>query len=444
MTEAHTNNNPSSQTPPSNPEATSHNSQEPPPDHKPASPDTTETPTPNDNSPTTSAETTTTNTKPTSPTEPPTTNTTTPKAAANTTSPTKKPKVKVAATSAAPTADGNGNGNGNGNSTGSSRPRHHQQQQQQQPMAFGIAGVRAQGSPFREWREIELWPGVKGEGYSRAADSVFLFMPSLDAAFECGTSSGRQPHELFITHTHADHARNVAYECKRGAQHRAKGRSGVLVYVPKPAVPLIHAFLKAEIEMSNCCEFDERIASPYEIIGLSPGDVRDMDTCGGNAYSFEVFECIHTVPCIGYGIMRKAQKLKAEYQILSGVEIAKLRKNGVEVSGTVTTPIFAFLGDTHPSIFDKNPRIFDYPTIMCECTFITDDDSLEENADKYGHCYWSQLRHYVSNHKQTRFILHHFSLRYTTAEIRDFFQLLAQKGELDNVSLFLCDRGDAF
>jgi hypothetical protein len=46
----------------------------------------------------------------------------------------------------------------------------------------------------------------------------------------------------------------------------------------------------------------------------------------------EVIQCDHTVPTVGYGFSERRTKLKEQYSALSGAEIGKLRKTGVEVA----------------------------------------------------------------------------------------------------------------
>lgn len=73
---------------------------------------------------------------------------------------------------------------------------------------------------------------------------------------------------------------------------------------------------------------------------------------------------------------------------LPGSEIAKLRKSGVEVSEDSFHPLFVFMGDTHITVFKQNPGLFNYPTIVVECTFIKDEAEVRERADRDGHIHW--------------------------------------------------------
>ncbi|WP_344845154.1 hypothetical protein [Nonomuraea dietziae] len=70
--------------------------------------------------------------------------------------------------------------------------------------------------------------------------------------------------------------------------------------------------------------------------------------------------------------------------------MARKRQEGIDVDVAIRRPLFAFLGDTHVSVFERNPWLFDYPVIITECTFL--EDTELERANRVGHTVWSQLR----------------------------------------------------
>jgi len=100
--------------------------------------------------------------------------------------------------------------------------------------------------------------------------------------------------------------------------------------------------------------------------------------------------------------------------------MARKRDEGITVDEEVLRPMFAFLGDTHVNVFQRNPWLFDYPVIITECTYL--DDSQRERADLVGHTVWSQLRPVVEAHPETLFVLTHFSLRHSDQEVLTFFR----------------------
>ncbi|MEV5571743.1 hypothetical protein AB0L06_16960 [Spirillospora sp. NPDC052269] len=57
---------------------------------------------------------------------------------------------------------------------------------------------------------------------------------------------------------------------------------------------------------------------------------------------------------------------------------------------------------------------------ITECTYL--DEDQRERADRVGHTLWSQLRPVVEAHPRTLFVLTHFSLRHSDADVLAFFQ----------------------
>ena len=63
----------------------------------------------------------------------------------------------------------------------------------------------------------------------------------------------------------------------------------------------------------NKCE-EETNEKPYDMNEVKGGDVFQVD----KSHSVRVIECTHTVPTVGYLFYEIRQKLKAEYQGVSG------------------------------------------------------------------------------------------------------------------------------
>lgn len=57
---------------------------------------------------------------------------------------------------------------------------------------------------------------------------------------------------------------------------------------------------------------------------------------------------------------------------------------------------------------------------MIECTFIFDEDY--ENSKEKKHIHWKDLKPFIDIHKDTQFILYHFSQRYKANQIKEFFK----------------------
>ncbi|KAK5654195.1 hypothetical protein OQA88_7626 [Cercophora sp. LCS_1] len=154
---------------------------------------------------------------------------------------------------------------------------------------------------------------------------------------------------------------------------------------------------------------------------VQPGDIVTLPRAKG--ITALAFKCDHTVPCIGYVFRQTTKKLKPEFSALSGQELRQLReKEGVEITKEVTTPIFAFLGDTTAATLASEPEWLKegIPVVITECSFLY--ESHHAQADKTKHTAWVDLERVVRKWPKTTFLLTHFSMRYTDGEIRKFFK----------------------
>ncbi|MFI8101151.1 MBL fold metallo-hydrolase [Streptomyces sp. NPDC086023] len=277
------------------------------------------------------------------------------------------------------------------------------------------------GHPFRQWKTWRMpGTGLTLTGYSRANDKTFFHIPELRCALDAGLAEGRRPETVFLTHTHHDHAKDLDYLAARPG--------GVDVHLPTAAVPYVEAFLKASAELNHGPGYDPGLAAGCRLHGVRGGD---EFTFGRNGHHVRVVDCVHKVPCVGYAFSERRKALLPEYEELRrslvaqgrggefGRLVAQRRAEGAETEREVRRPLFAFLGDTHVSVFEDNPWLFDYPVIVTECTYL--DDAEAERADRVGHTVWNRLRPVVESHPETLFVLTHFSLRHSDRDVLDFF-----------------------
>lgn len=276
------------------------------------------------------------------------------------------------------------------------------------------------GHPFRQWKTWRV-PGTRFtlSGYSRANDKTFFHVPELRLALDAGLCEGRQADTVLLTHTHHDHVKDLDF---------LASRPGTDVYLPAEAVPYAESFLRASAELNHGAGYDPELGGGHRLHGVRQDD---EFTFGRQAHHVRVVECLHKVPCVGYAVSETGKALRPEYEELRrslvaqgrggefGRTMARLRAEGAEVEERTRRPLFAFLGDTHTDVFERNPWLFAYPVIITECTFL--HDSELERADRVGHTVWSRLRPVVEAHPETLFVLTHFSLRHSEREVVDFF-----------------------
>jgi len=304
-------------------------------------------------------------------------------------------------------------------------------------MSVRVPSLLESGHPFRQWRTWTI-PGTSltMTGYSRANDKTFFHIPELKCCIDAGLCEGRQPETVLLTHTHNDHVADLEFLAGRA--------QGADLYVPRPALGYVERYIEARRELNHTAPFNPELAAETRLHPVSAGDTLFLGK--RDAYQVEVFDCVHKVPCVGYGFSQREKRLLPELVALReqlsaegrmaefGREMARRRKAGESLEEVTFVPRFAFVGDTHASLFARSPELLRYPVIVTECTFLS--ESERERADRVGHTLWSQLRPVVLANPSTTFVLIHFSLRHSDAEVIDFFEAEVAAhapGELDNI-----------
>jgi len=289
-------------------------------------------------------------------------------------------------------------------------------------------------------------PAVTLTGRSRAGEATAFYVPELRWLMDCGaTVTGQTPRCIFVTHTHGDHVQCLAAHVVRSRhqsqQQKTHSEEPVRIYLPAAAAPLVEAYLQAHQAMIECGgnndddDDDTPAALSYELCPCVPGQELAVYGGGrknkqqGTEYIVQTIECVHRIDCLGYSIFRpRPGPLLEAFQGLPGVDIGRLRKQGVTITGPVVRePVFCFLGDTTQAVFVKHPELLQqHHCIVVECTFLTDTTETTNQATlaravSTKHMHWDHLRATVEQHPHTLFVLIHFSLQYADLHIRRFF-----------------------
>jgi ribonuclease Z len=238
-------------------------------------------------------------------------------------------------------------------------------------------------------------------GYSISAIRTAFYIDGLRLMLDCGLPHNKTPNYIAITHGHSDHF----YEVGHGIAER------FTVICPREIKPRLQSFLDTVQDLN---ETTHRIEKDI-IIGLSKNDSMPLN----ENYMLETFECFHTIPTIGYGVYQKVKRLKPEFHGLSKKEIVAIKESGIELTTDEKKYILCYLCDTNINVF-QDTRIFLYPTIMIECTFLGPDTI--ERANERFHINWLQLEPVVQKHPDNDFILFHWSNMYKPHEIKEYFK----------------------
>lgn len=247
-------------------------------------------------------------------------------------------------------------------------------------------------------------------GYSIACYKTAFFIPELNIMLDSGVSCDYAPEHIFITHTHSDHVFNLPMTILE----RVNRGDLTNIYAPYEMIDNIRNFINATYALphSNAnISFEDR----YNLVPMKTNQIMNLQI-KKNRWQVETFCCDHGIPCLGYGFSQIRSKLRAQYSGCS--QIATLRKQGVEVMEDVVVPQFCYLGDSTTKVFE-NTEFAKYPVVLTECTFF-DADHVKMAAEK-KHTHWVHLKPIVEKYPSITFVLYHFSKRYTTETIKQFF-----------------------
>jgi ribonuclease Z len=245
------------------------------------------------------------------------------------------------------------------------------------------------------------------EGYSRAAVQTYWRVPELKLGFDLGA----QPWDFmgtntwFVSHTHLDH---IAALPVFVARRRMMKMDPPTIYLPEYAIGGVEQMLRAVSRL-------DRGRLPVELIGVEAGDEIELS----RELVVTASATKHTIPSLGYIVWQRRQKLKPEFQQLTGDQIRDLRNSGNEVTQEQRNPILAYLGDSAPEGLDNCPDMYRAKILIAEMTFVA-PEHRKDKIHKHGHMHIDDYVARKDRFENECIITGHFSTRYHDQQIRNF------------------------
>jgi ribonuclease Z len=234
-------------------------------------------------------------------------------------------------------------------------------------------------------------------GYSVGGEETVVAIPSLDVCFDIG----KAPEELLsvnhvlLSHGHMDHAAGIAYYCsQRDFREMVPGT----VLLPECLAPAVEQLL-------DCWGKIDGARPPAHIVPMTAGREYEIRR---NLFAF-AFATNHSRGSLGYTIIERRQKLKAEYLDLPGTEIARLRKSGEQITYTLNLPLVTYLGDTMGGDFEQLACVRQSRILIAECTFFEKDHHDRARAGRHYH--FDQLARLLPKMESKYILLTHLSRR---------------------------------
>lgn len=273
------------------------------------------------------------------------------------------------------------------------------------------------------------YKGFIVEGYSRAAHRTGIIIRGLDIVLDAGLDVQKAFSHVFISHQHYDHVLYLPQYAFNTTEEKIMN-----IISTEKILSNVKPWFISAVRMTKDINSKTRDDTIMKIVSTEFKPVKCEEVYefknGTEKWKAELIKCFHSVDSVGFGFCVEKKKLKTEYKDLSQKEIKQLVKNNIEITAVTHEKMFLFLGDTDKHIL-TNDNIYEYPTIIMECTYIyTDEENL---ARKNRHIHWNDIKNIVVEKQHIQFILIHFSMKYTNQEIKDFFGEL----KLNNVNLIL-------
>jgi ribonuclease Z len=207
----------------------------------------------------------------------------------------------------------------------------------------------------------------------------------------------------FVSHAHLDH---IAALPVYVARRRMMKMEPPTVYVPVEVLDDVKKLLLLFQRL-------DRGRQLADVRGVAPGDEIELS----REHVVTVTNTVHTVPCRGFVVWERRNKLKDEYVGLAGPQIRDLKLSGVEITREVRLPLVAYTGDTAPAGLDAEPAFYDAKVLITEMSFIR-ASHRRDKIHKFGHMHLDDFLERAPRFKNELIVAAHFSTRYHPNEVR--------------------------
>ena len=241
-------------------------------------------------------------------------------------------------------------------------------------------------------------------GYSVAGEETVVAMPQLDVCFDVGKAPDQiiSINNILLTHGHMDHAAGIAYYL---SHRNFQGQSPGTILAPKNLIRPIREIINtwAQIDGNKL---------PVNLVGVKAGDEYKIKP---NLFA-RVFPTKHSRGSIGYTVIEKRKKLKAEFSELAGPQIVELKKQGTEIDYPLEVPIATYLGDTQYVDFSQLKYIAESRILIAECTFY--ERQHTERAEAGRHMHINDFTNLLEKMQNEHIIITHTTQRTAMSQTR--------------------------
>lgn len=247
--------------------------------------------------------------------------------------------------------------------------------------------------------------GIRLEGQSIAGVETWMRIPEWSFAIDVGRAPepvARCKH-LALTHAHMDHAGGLAQYL---ALRQLYAFEPPTVYAPAESC----ADLRSIVELWGSLH---RRAFDWTLIGLRPGDEVEL----GSGRWLRALSADHVVPTLGYAVLERPRRRKAEFAATPPALLKQLAESGVTITEVTKRVLLAVSGDTLPTALDRVEELRTAEVVAMETTFLDARRTIAE-ARVGGHTHLDDVLARADGIRPHVFIPYHISQIYTPAAAR--------------------------
>ena len=267
--------------------------------------------------------------------------------------------------------------------------------------------------------------GIRLLGFSVAGEETVVVAPEYNVCFDVG----RAPREVIpidnvcLTHGHMDHAAGVAYYFSQ------RGFVGL-----PPGRVIVHRCLAQPIQkLMDIWSDIEGHPADGQVHGVE--HLEDVEIRRGLV--IRPFTVNHSRSSLGYSLIERRHKLKAEFAGKPGPQLAALKRDGVQIEDHVEVVLLTCTGDTALGRFLELDFVRRSQALLVECTFYEAEHVSRARDGRHLHV--DDLPTVLSAVPEARIMLTHVTHRTDLRLAKRIVQRVLDPSDLERV-MFLMER----